>query len=86
MSGRLKPRGMLLSAEGLCQLDQELEEAGKLSQFLEISTSLGLETFLLLEFLPSRGLFFGCSLQCCHFFHGKITDTCINKNSPIPIL
>lgn len=59
MSRRLKPRGLLWSAKELCQLDQELEEAGKLSQFLEINTSLGLETVTLLEFLPSRGLVLG---------------------------
>lgn len=62
MSRRLKPREMLPRAEELRQLDQELEEAGKLSQFLGINTSLGLETFLLLEFLPSPGLFLGYSL------------------------
>lgn len=62
MSRRLKPRGMLLRAEELRQLNQELEEAGKLSQFLGINTSLGLETFLLLEFLPSAALFLGYSL------------------------
>lgn len=59
MSRRLKPRGLLWSAKELCQLDQELEEAGKLSQFLEINTSLGLETVTLLEFLPSRALVLG---------------------------
>lgn len=59
MSRRLKPRGVLLRAKELRQLDQELEEAGKLSQFLEINTSLGLETFMLPEFLPSRSLFLG---------------------------
>lgn len=59
MSRRLKPRGLLWSAKELCQLDQELEEAGKLSQFLEINTSLGLETVTLLEFLPSRDLVLG---------------------------
>lgn len=62
MSRRLKPRGMLLRAEELRQLNQKLEEAGKLSQFLGINTSLGLETFLLLEFLPSAALFLGYSL------------------------
>lgn len=31
MSRRLNPRGMLFSGKELCQLDQELEEAGELS-------------------------------------------------------
>lgn len=38
--------GMLISGKELRQLDQELEEAGKLSRFLEINTLLGLKTFM----------------------------------------
>lgn len=53
MSRRLKLRRMPLCEVQLCQLDREIEEAGKLSWLLEINTSVGLEPWISLEFLPS---------------------------------
>lgn len=52
MSRRLKLRRMPLCEVQLCQLDREIEEAGKLSWLLEINTSVGLEPWISLEFLP----------------------------------
>lgn len=51
MSRRLKPKRMPLCEKQLCQLDREIEEAGKLSWLLEINTSVGLKPLISLEFL-----------------------------------
>lgn len=53
MSRRLKPKRMPLCEKQLCQLDWEMEEAGKLSWLLEINTRVGLKPLFSLEFLPS---------------------------------
>jgi len=58
MSRRLKPKRMPLCEKQLCQLDWEMEEAGKLSWLLEINTRVGLKPLFSLEFLPSQSVTF----------------------------